>query len=58
MYKRLSYWVPFVLVLCLAGSAVQADLKLVENFESLVGESPDDQACSGGQGGCSCLESP
>jgi hypothetical protein len=32
-------------------SAVQAELQLVENFESLMGESPDDQACSGVLGG-------
>ncbi|MCF7973992.1 MAG: discoidin domain-containing protein [Phycisphaerae bacterium] len=51
MSKKLCCLVFSILVLALAGSAARADLKLVENFESLVGESPDDQACSGVLGG-------
>ena len=40
-----------IVIVTVAGSTVQAELQLVENFESLVGESPDDQACSGVLGG-------
>jgi len=40
-----------IVIVTVAGSTVHAELQLVENFESLVGESPDDQACSGVLGG-------
>jgi hypothetical protein len=40
-----------ILVVLLASTNVQAKLQLVGNFESLVGESPDGQACTGVLGG-------
>jgi len=49
MFKKLTYLIYFVVLL--ASTNVQAKLQLVGNFESLVGESPDGQACTGVLGG-------
>ncbi|MHC4511858.1 MAG: hypothetical protein ACYTAO_23415, partial [Planctomycetota bacterium] len=48
--KRLVNCVVGILVVLSAGSAVQAKLQLVENFEGFTGH-PDGQACSGVMGG-------
>ncbi|UCC99043.1 MAG: discoidin domain-containing protein, partial [Phycisphaerales bacterium] len=48
--KRLVKYVAGILIVLLAGSAVQAKLQLVTNFEGLSG-SPDGQACNGVLGG-------
>ncbi len=49
--KRLIKNIVGILVVLLAGTAVQAELKLVENFDNMATGSPDGRTCTGVMGG-------